>query len=192
METGNPKQAALLGVLAVGAVGFLFTKLGGKPSPAVLTDPTVARREGKARPAGALTVGRDPFSHPRLATKPEKPAGDAALATGLLPPPKPMLLAGSFPAMGPLPSAETVAPVAVSVSSVEPPKAPKISIGLEAVAGASDAVAFLSVGGADSQPFRPKDSVAGAIRLLRVGDGTAVLEGPGGRVTLEVGERRSL
>ena len=201
METGNPKQVAVLGVLAVGAAGFLLARMGGKPAPASAAALAVARLEDKPRPSGTLTIGRDPFSHPRLATRTGSPSVEPGLALGMGVPtvPKPKGLAGAFPAMGPLPPADGLGapagPVIAVAPSAEKPATTgpeRTTIGLEAVVGASDAVAFLTVGGADSQPFRPKARVAGAIRLLRVGDGTVVLEGPRGRVTLDVGERKSL
>ena len=195
METGDPKQLAALGVVALGAFGFLFSRLGGKaPLPAVPAT-ALARRETPVRPVGTFAFVNDPFSHPKLAPQEPKVRPKAPDDSEKKPP---TVMVGS-PSFGPLPLAEEIEK---SPRPMEPPRsvavapnppAPSLTmIGLEAIAGASDAVAFLSVGGAESQPFRPNDRVKGAIRLLRVEDGTVVLSGPKGEFTLDVGERKSL
>ncbi|RYG25340.1 hypothetical protein EON82_07450 [bacterium] len=78
METGNPKQVAVLGVMAVAAVGFLLSRLGGKALPVV----TVASAEHKTESAitaslGSSTLLVDPFSHPKLAPAKPKPSQTA-------------------------------------------------------------------------------------------------------------------
>ena len=194
METGNPKQLAVLSVMAVGAIGFLVIRLGSRSQTPTVQATVAARQEGKISSFVAFNMARDPFSHPKLAPVETKAAQEGAFIVS-----KPVGLGSPVASFGPLPDAPAptgfegpVVPVASPKPASKPEPKPLTTIGLEAIAGASDSVAFLSVGGADSQPFHPKDSVAGAIRLLRVGDGTVVLEGPNGRVTLEVGERKSL
>ena len=189
METGNPKQVAALGVVAVGAFGFLFTRLSGKSLSPLPPATTLAVRETPVQKAGVLVLSKDPFSHPHLA-----PAKKES-APAEIPPKEAFHLLGDLPtATLPGPDAP-VGPLRPDVTVEKPTKSPApvlTSVALEAVAGASDAVAFLSVGGAESRPFRLNDCVEGAIRLVRVDDGTVVLAGPKGRVTLAVGERRSL
>lgn len=190
METGDPKQLAVLAVMAVGALGFLVTRLGGKhdaPSQAKAS----ASRSSVPRTAVAFNLVHDPFSHPRLAPKMEKPESvpSVALETKKR---KSFSLIGSLP---PADDAPLVVPIAPKKTKAEPlkPTVPESTIvGLEAIAGASDAVAFLTVGNAESLPFHPHQIVAGTIRLLSVGDGEVVLSGPKGPFTLGVGERKTL
>lgn len=194
METGDPKQVAVLAVVAVVALGFVFTRLPGKglPTPPIAASakpPAVVSR------AGEPPLLRDPFSHPRLA--PPKPKPTAVPETGSVRLAKaPDSLIGTLPPLGPLTGVAS-APITVEATkpASKPPKPPAPSttiIGLEAVAGAGDAVAFLAVGDAESQPFHASERVLGTIRLVRVDDGRVVLSGPKGHVILAVGEKVSL
>lgn len=194
METGDPKQVAILGVLAVGALGFLGFRALGKPVPPPVQ--ATARKEGAKveRTARLLPPANDPFSHPKLAPPVVKEEAAA-------PDPK---VEGKFPAMPTplmgayLPNVE--GPASTEVRPMEPkkPAEPKVEapkgtvVALEATAGASDAVAFLSVEGRESQPFHPQDRVANGIRLLRIEDGSVILRGPKGELTLNVGEQKRI
>lgn len=201
METGDPKQVAVLSVMAVGAVGFLFTRMGGKHAE---PPKMAAAQRAAAGPASvALTLLHDPFSHPHLATKPTKPSAEA---------PEEEPKGAPSPLMGSLPAASILDPGSIGkdapVTAVLPPAGPLIAkknhappraavpspktIGLEAIAGASATVAFLSVDGAESRPFGPREAVTPSVRVLRVEDGQVVLTGPHGKLTLGVGEKKSL
>ena len=195
MEIGNPKQVGALAVVAVGALIFLFTRLDSR-TPAGL--PVAMRQtESTAKKRTApLTVLRDPFSHPRLApVEPKLPeiARDES-------PKKPISLGGSLAEIDPLPSPRSIEtplsplvqgePVRQEPTEIKRPVA--VSVSLEGVVGTSDAVAFLSVDGAESRPFHASDPIVRGVRLLRIGDGVVVLGGLKGRFTLDVGEKASL
>ena len=193
METGNPKQLATLAIVAVGAFGFLFSRLGGKSLPPITPSTTLDRRDVPNLSARLFTLVNDPFSHPKLASVETKTEAPVRLAAK---PPKPMK---GFPDMDPLPVPGMTPPESnpmeppPPVATVPKAAAPSaVTIGLEAIAGASDAMAFLTVGGAESQAFHPNDRIRGAIRLLRIEDGSVVLSGPKGEFSLDVGERKSL
>ena len=194
METGDPKQLAAMGVAAVGALGFLgFRTLVHPPLPKIsVVAQAESRKEEKT--ARLLPPSNDPFSHPRLA--PAKIVKERAAApepvTGKFAP-----MPEALPGVGPVPGTDMGPLPPVDVRSVDRPKekasrfkAPEgTNVGLEAIAGATDAVAFLTVEGGESQPYRPNDRIKGAIRLLRIEDGAVVLQGPKGELTLGVGER---
>ena len=199
METGNPKQVAILSVMAVGALGFLATRLGGK-SPAVALTAT-AQAEGRK----ANTVPSDspllidPFSHPKLApAKPTTPAADPNVKTASM---SPLTgdIEGTLPlATEPLATEIVAAHGQKQAKTIESPEKPAqtpvehVEIALEATAGASEDVAFLSIDGADSQPFHPNDLVKGKVRLLRIEDGAVVVSGPKGELTINVGEHKRI
>ena len=184
METGDPKQLAALGVAAVGALGFLGFQTLGRPPLAKPQATAQAEGRKEERTARLLPPTNDPFSHARLA--PPKTVKEAA------PAPEPVI--GKFvPMPEALPGIGPLAPP--DIRPVEEPEKPKpkapegTHVGLEAIAGATDAVAFLTIEGGESQPYRPNDRIKGSIRLLRVEDGAVVLQGPKGERTLGVGER---
>src|SRR5689334_6695374 len=71
MKTGNKNQAIILAVIAVGAVAFLVIQL--LPAKIRPTLAGLAQRQVVEPPVStdfALTLVGDPFSHPKLATKP--------------------------------------------------------------------------------------------------------------------------
>ncbi len=193
METGNPKQVAVLAILAVGALGFLVTRMGGKAAPAALAA-TAAAHASASHPFVALGVVRDPFSHPHLAQK-------VASNLSTFPFPNPDKRP-TFSMVGSLPSADRspLVPTIPTISKADPlpkavapaPSSTGITVGLDATAGATDSVAFITVGGAESRPFRPNERIQGSIRVLRVEDGSVVLTSPKGKLTLGVGERKTL
>lgn len=194
METGNPRQVAILAMAAVGAVGFLVTRVGKRPVPPPIAAATAARRVAAVPAAAPLVLLKDPFSHARLAPVEPKAIQAPVEATPAKPLPP---LPGALPAVGPVDVQGTLPEVRKAAPEKEARAAPKsepttTTIGLEAIATASDTVAFLTVGGAESQPFRPGQKIVGAIRLVRAEDGAVVLSGPKGRVTLDVGERVAL
>lgn len=199
METGNPKQVAILSVTAVLAIGFLVTRMHGQDLPKV-AQAIVDKATGHSA-ATPLTypMVTDPFSHAKLASTTTVANAESPTPTGqkqISPP----FLDGLPPADGG-PSGPIMKPPATEtmpVKEVQPvaPKPEGTEILLEATAGASDAVAFLSVGGAESQPYRINDLIKGAskgkVRLLRVEDGAVVLSGPKGELTIGVGERKRI
>lgn len=197
METGNPKQVAILCVMAVGALGFLATRLGGK---AVTTSAAVAAKDASTQKATGLPsdlpISVDAFSHPKLAPPKQRvipvalaasPMSGGAIASDNVSP---------LPFVGELPDDAIVRPVVRTPKAKKPPvvllKPEPVDVALEATAGSSDAVAFLSIAGADSQPFRANDQIKGKVRLLRIEDGSVVLSGPTGELTISVGERKRI
>src|ERR1043166_8954291 len=76
MQVGDPKKTAVLGVIAVLAIGFCFKQVfGGGGEPKVLRQAPGAAADGAAPASGTLVamnvdqLRTDPFSHPRLAAK---------------------------------------------------------------------------------------------------------------------------
>ena len=196
MEIGNPKQVIALAVAAVGALGFLVSRLGRPSLPPLASVGVEAPVEVSMRPRTLLASGKDPFSHPRLAPVVPKSPVESEPPTERKPGP----VTGRFAAFGPLPeigegTTEAV-PLIPPKPREEPPKPSALPIrtpiALEAVVGATDPTAFLSVDGAESRPFRANDKLGNGIRLVRIEDGAVVLSGPKGEVSLDVGERRSL
>ena len=67
MKTGNPKQAAILGIVAVGAIGFLGSSIfstfasGSTPAP---TKEYVAEHEQKSAEPGSASVEKLPDTEP--------------------------------------------------------------------------------------------------------------------------------
>ncbi|GEM_PF-6679410 len=199
METGDPKQVAVLALLAVGAVGFLVTRLGARGSAPVAIAGATVRKAAPSRPAGSLTVMRDPFSHPKLAVKPTTIDVPSEPPTTLPSEARPSPLTGDLPKVPFLPTAVAAVPLSPDAPPKAEAEAPKkapvavvTTVALEATAGATDAVAFLSVDGAESRAFRANEFVKGAVRVVRVDEGAVLLAGAKGKLTLGVGERKSL
>lgn len=203
MEAGNPKQVAVLSVVAVVAIGFLFTRMRSSDLPK-MAQAIVDKATGRtpiAPPAYPMVA--DPFSHPKLAVA---KTSDNPVSGETDKPAMPPFLSGTLPPAG---NGETPAgeigntkteplkpddPSKNTVATVVPEGTDVL---LEGTAGATDAVAFLSINGAESQPFRAKDfiktkSTKGKVRLLRVEDGAAVFSGPKGELTIGVGERKRI
>lgn len=199
MEAGNPKQVAVLSVIALAALGYLGKGMihGAAPLVAASAGGSSASANSKVKEE-SLMLAFDPFSHVKmtLAKQPGKPTEDKPASppapTG---PPSPAPLVGSLPVpmtpMGPL---SVEAPTIPGTSAkTEPKPAPATTlVSVEAVVAASDRVVFLAVDGADSRPFKTKDRVKGPIRVLRIDDGTVLLSGPKGELTLSVGEQKRI
>ena len=197
METGNPKQVAILCVMAVGAVGFLVTRLGGKASTAASA--VAAERASAQKGTGVpsdLPILVDAFSHPKLA--PQKPRAFTAVLRSTPPPNEgpPGEIDGPLPFVGALTHDGFIQPVvqkpAEKTTPKLEPKSEPVDVVLEATVGSSANVAFISIAGADSQPFRPNDQIKSKVRLLRIEDGAVVLSGPKGELTINVGERKRI
>jgi hypothetical protein len=199
METGNPKQVAILSVMAVGAFGFLATRLGGKSPAVALTAAAQAEGRKASTVLSDSPILIDPFSHPKLApAKPTTPADDSNVKTASM-----NSLTGDIEGTLPLATAPLTAKVVSAegekqTKKVESPTKPEqppvepVEVALEATAGASEDVAFLSINGADSQPFHPNDSIKGKVRLLRIEDGSIIVSGPKGELTINVGEHKRI
>jgi len=204
MEAGNPKQVAVLSVVAVLAIGFLVTRMRGNDLPKI-AQAIVDKATGRAAvmPPSYPMVS-DPFSHPKLAVT---QAVATTTGTEAEKPMMPPFLVGELPPAGERPLPANVPSGEIGQTTTEPlkPAEPKTEkavpegteILLEATAGATDTVAFISIGGAESQPFHANDflksaSFRGKVRLLRVDDGAIVLSGPKGELTIGVGERKRI
>ena len=205
METGNPKQVAVLCVMAVGALGFLATRLVGKHDlQAVALASRSESRKAEIVPSDSPLL-IDPFSHPKLA--PAKPSVPSTELSGTSVAMRP--LDGSIGGVLPVasdPSDEYFSSPEGDVASGDksgdkkgtetktdaPKPAEQTEVALEATAGASEDVAFLSVDGADSRPFHPNDSIKNKVRLLSIEDGAVVLSGPTGKLTINVGEHKRI
>lgn len=199
METGNPKQVAVLCVMAVGALGFLATRIGGKTAAATAaaTARAETRKSGKAPSDAPLLI--DPFSHAKLAmAKPiSAPADSSTMPTHF----NPLTgdIEGTLPLVPEVPEDESVPSDEKSKPKEErdptppaPAPVPTVEIALEATAGSSENVAFLSIDGADSKPYHPNDVLKSKVRLLSIEDGRVVVSGPKGQLTIEVGEHKRI
>ncbi len=201
MEAGNPKQVAILSVVAVGAIGFLVTRMHGSDLPKI-AQAIVDKATGHSPvvpPANPMVS--DPFSHPKLAVT---QISDSASGSETNKPVMPPFLSGTLPSAGSQPSGEIGNTKTEPLKPEDPTKGSTVAVVpegtdvlLEGTAGATDAVAFLSINGAESQPFRANDFIntklsKGKVRLLRVKDGAAVLSGPKGELTINVGERKRI
>lgn len=217
MDVGNPKQAAALGVIALGALGYLGMRLIGPMFERTTKNLAASDRKAPATSSAihaAYLPVSDPFSHPKLAiavqtnepgsdpTMPVRPAGPHGVLSGEIPSgalPSGTVSSGDVPS-GPLPAVGGQDPIEVHiVNAAKPAEGAKDSpqkspttIGLEAIVSASDPVAFLVVDGKSSEPFHLNQSVSGPIRLEKIGDGAVVLKCPKGRLTLGVGEQKRL
>jgi Fe2+ transport system protein FeoA len=67
VTTGDPKQAVILGLVAVGAVGFMIYRSLPKPLPpvAIPTSPRMAENEGEEKKFQTVVLS-NAFWHPRL------------------------------------------------------------------------------------------------------------------------------
>jgi len=208
MEAGNPKQVAALSVVAVVAVGFLVTRMKGSDLPK-MAQAMVDKATGHAAVAPpAFPMVSDPFSHPKLAVTQSDGTSSGSGVTGTGPATPPYLAGTLPPPSGPLAGNEPTGEIGdlktEPLKPSDPTKGSTVAVVpegtevmLEGTAGATDVVAFLSINGAESQPFHPNDlintkSTKGKVRLLRVEDGAAIFSGPKGELTINVGERKRI
>lgn len=191
MKVGDTKKAAVLGVVAIGALGYLGKSLlssGGGSTPAGLA--TAGASPDPAQPeALPLNVSVDCFSHPALAKLlDEKPSGGEPTAEGL---------SGGPPISGNLPAVPSVwetgmfgqqRATAVPDPAPEAPKPPENessprqehqeglgAILVTAVIVADNPVAFISVGGQESVGFRAGAEVAAGVVIEAIREDHVVL-----------------
>lgn len=201
MNVGNPVHAAILGIVAVGAVGFMGVRLLTHPPEA---RPPVARNASDATgpmPTMSLTLNHDPFSHEGLAEKPE-PAVLVNAAKVVSSPSSrkeapevlPVLPGAIVPTLGPASQTPEVVPAKERPKNIrlkESAKAP-VFLRVEATMIVKEPIAILSVDGSEARPLHVGDQVcAGATVLAIDGDGVSI--GLHGRsVRISVGDEGRL
>jgi hypothetical protein len=169
MKTGNKSQAVLLSVIAVGAIAFLAHQV----MPAKLvslglvsTAPTVASTPPSDQVKLPLTLVGNPFSHPKLATKPAVVATTPTVDIDKNLP--------FDPFSGPLgrPSNDAGASGSNTADSAgkdrQKPQEPQIRLAAVIAVGAAEAM--LEVNGKDAQAFSVGDLVTANTRLVSVRD----------------------
>lgn len=205
MKASDPKQVAVLSVVAVGAIGFLGYTLfgGGKPSK-----PMRLVREAEAETPGgtadklpAEMVG-DPFFHPKLvkleeeaSTKPvEHPAGQTEPSKSASP---------NVPRLPPMQGTLPVSPFGVRYTVAPPQPAEDtgtnrkeeragLRIALTAIVKVDQSMALLSLGGKDTQTFRVGQTLGEDIRLVAIGEDSITVATKGGKRRIRIGEEAEL
>lgn len=167
MKTGNKNQATILGIVAVGAIGFLVIQLipakirpmlGQGPAAIPVVAPT-------SMPVDLpLALVGDPFSHPKLAVKaPPTQAGQSFQPD----------ITGNIPLMfGGLPTAVGQVQPTGSTEDIAGKDRLKLQgpqITVLAVMDAGTPVAMLQVGGKEAKTYRAGDALAKHVRLILVG-----------------------
>ena len=207
MKVGDKKQAILLSLVAVGAIAFLFSQLGGtlkggNPVPRLLAamagSPEPARTEASEYPQ---VVTRDAFSHPKLEMATMKAA--AAVASPAKAEEKPAKDAGS--AQPPSFASMPTDPSWFKTNSEDPNKpaentrradkeneAPGVSIKLLATMRASEWRAMLQVGSGDSIVVSQGQTLAEGIRVTKIGESGVTLRHDGKAFSLTVGGETKL
>lgn len=89
MKIGDQKKATMLGIVAVGAIGFLVIRMLPSGGPKVLrtASATAAAEQGAVNSAVAvppMTLVNDPFSHPDLAEKKKLAPGGPSASAGTM------------------------------------------------------------------------------------------------------------
>jgi len=169
MKVGDKKQATILFIVAIGAIAFLAIQLvpGEIKSPLGGLAASANQTGGPALATELpLMVAGDPFSHPKLATKPapkEQPAEPPRdINTGYGP--------FSPPGLG-NPNSEpnsAAGPEESAGNSQQKPQGPQIA--LMAVMQAGTPVAMLQVGSNQPKNYAEGEIVADNVRLIKVAD----------------------
>lgn len=203
MKVGDPKKAAILGLAALGAVGFLGSTLlqsGGSALPALIAAVT-----GQAVPDPGVTdypsrLLRDPFSHFGLIQAADNPAGEAVREirreVGASDTPRP--LPGGSLELSPLPVPGPSSPPPFGLQGETSPvketgndrqqERGDPALVVTAIVEAERPIALIAVGEGESQPRRVGDAV-GSWKVVAIEADMVILRRPEGERRLRVGER---
>lgn len=185
MKVGDKKQAAILTIVAVLALGFLFTQL--LPGKRVKFQLPVEVRSAEEKPKASeelpLAVIGNPFSHPKLATKPVLAASPGTNfqpdidKSGHLTPYSP----------GPLPDAGgTGDPAETAGNDRQEKQVPRVTLtGLMRV---DEPLAMLAVENREAKSYAMGDLVAENARLIAIGDNSVTIRVNGKPRELRMGE----
>ena len=197
MKTGDPKQAAILSIVAVGAVGFLFSQLRGKGAGPLAATSRVAANESASTagdsPELPSSLYGDPFNHPILikmaiaAKQGDKPKSQDPPKKEIHIPPLTLGPFGSVMGTGeddvlPDPSdasekkggekRQPSTPDAQQAAQA-PPKPPALH--LSAIVSATHAVALMRVGDGSTQEFLPGQKMADGVVLQSIAEDHVVI-----------------
>lgn len=200
MEVGDPRKTAILGVIAVAAIGFLVVRLmpeGRKQAGTSAKEPVPVGSSSSGAGSEAMIVSLigDPFSHPMLArsitTGPAGPAPTPSpTGTGT---PFGSQEGGSAPIQIqtlPTPNPSPGPGTAADPHGVPPSAIPKIS--LKGILCATESIAYLSLDGGASSGFRVGDTVSPGITLKVITPDTIVLQRGTKTQALKVGQQAEL
>jgi hypothetical protein len=217
VKTGDPRQAMVLGVVAVAAVGFLAFQLlpkGGSPAPAPPAESVAvdaAPPPGPAAPSRLplkvmnLQLSHDPFSHPRLAgrTSGDRPAPDDPEDLPAREPGRESVANG----LAPLPG--VLAVDGLSLRPVEDPggtgtedrDAPRqnlqeerrsLSVRISAIVAAGAPVAMIGVAGEPTRMYRTGEALGPGVVVEGITETEVVLRTPHGVRKLKAGDEVEL
>ncbi len=206
MKVGDQKQAAILGIVAVGAVVFLFMQLKGKSGPstvvAAVNGAPAVETVSPAHSKLPHSLYGDPFSHPILgqlasevkeapqAAEPDPSQGDTVPAlpdgtgrmglSGMI---------GSF--MRPSWTPHTRPKVGKTTPPVKAEAIKMPSLTLSAVVSAGTPMALISIEGGSASRFSQGQRVAAGISIQAILEDriTLSVSGHKGPVTLLVGAK---
>lgn len=184
MKVGDPKKAAVLGVVALVAVGAAVFQLIPKRQPPVPNQQAQAQQPQEARSEpGEQSLLTRPFSHPLLAQReggpnqgsgqPQAPPSSAPTSSSVNPPLLPPL---TFVAQG--------EPEEGRQSEPEPE--PVVTVRLQAVLSAEDRVALLEVDG-EVRRVAVGQAIFEGVKVKTIRDDSITLQTPAGEQRLAVG-----
>jgi hypothetical protein len=197
LKIGDPKQAIILSVAAIGAIVFFVTRLiPSKPSVAVDANRVAASQTGPASTASGLPVEvlRDAFSHPKLT---EHFLASLPLAERQKAIAKPSPLLDLLPGGGefepvthgiiePALSEEEI-PNKNTVTARQEDGEPKSKIELKGIMRATSLLAVLSIDGHESVTARLGEYIDGTHRITQFSQNAVQISSERGKTWLFVG-----
>lgn len=210
MQIGDPKKTAMLGVVAIGALIFLGSRvmgLKGEEAPK-------ATRQANAADAGATKLAitsvdqlrNDPFSHPKLA--PHFPNGGQPpvnSGTGAGPITTPPTGGDAGPLLDPNSPGMTISKVPPddwptpqnpdkhTGKDPRPQPVEKMTtVVLKAIFKVGERTAYLSIAGSEPRPFRMGDLIKDDLIVVSVNDDSVILKTTKRTLTLRVGQQGDL
>jgi hypothetical protein len=177
MKAGNKKQAAILSVVAVGAIGFLIyqlvpSKVGNLAAAITGSGSNAAAAPSSAPDNLSLLVLGAPFSHPKLAAKPV-----VALAAPQMP--SDINKNGKDPFNPGAPTdanSSTTTPAGPDESAGEGQQEKKgPSIRVTAIMIVDQPIAMLSVDGGDAKQYSEGDQLSDRTRLISIGESSVTV-----------------
>lgn len=201
MRASDPKQVAVLSVVAVAAIGYLgYTLFGsGKASKPM----RLVREAAAEAPVGSTDklptemIG-DPFFHPMLVKRdeetPQSPGAQTQPSKSTAPnvPPMPPIQ-GILPA-SPFGVRYTVGPQqpAEDTGANRKEERAGLRLALTAIVKVDQSMALLSLGGKDTQTFRVGQTLGENIRLIAIGEDSITVATKQGKRRIHIGEEAEL
>ncbi len=198
MTIGDPKKAKLLGLVAIGAIGFMVIELipGSGDQPARSSRRTDEKAMPANGPGGQWRLSRDPFSSPLL-VKRQAEVGAATAAPDTLPrPPGPR-----DPVPGPRQLTGALTLGSLDIGSLPEPRTKerahsnraKVSgnetvLTLQATMRIDNEVAMISIGQGDAREFREGARPVSGVQVSAIDADGVVLAWNGRQVRVAVGQ----